>query len=34
VSTQQDLPPSGDGLFRTKTVEQSIRDTEEPEHAL
>ncbi|MDQ8703633.1 amino acid permease [Streptomyces sp. LHD-70] len=26
-------PPSG-GLFRTKTVEQSIQDTEEPEHAL
>ncbi|MFC5724355.1 amino acid permease [Streptomyces gamaensis] len=32
-------PPRNDGrgrraLFRTKTVEQSIRDTEEPEHAL
>lgn len=34
MSTQQDLPPSRDGLFRTKTIEQSIRDTEEPEHAL
>ncbi|MGW2656394.1 amino acid permease [Streptomyces sp. NPDC001478] len=34
MSTQQDLPPGGNGLFRTKTVEQSIRDTEEPEHAL
>jgi APA family basic amino acid/polyamine antiporter len=34
VSTQQDTGPAGDGLFRTKTVEQSIRDTEEPEHAL
>ncbi|NBE54136.1 amino acid permease [Streptomyces boluensis] len=27
-------PPPRGGLFRTKTVEQSIRDTEEPEHAL
>ncbi|MEW2085414.1 amino acid permease [Streptomyces sp. NPDC005283] len=34
MSTQQDTGPSGKGLFRTKTVEQSIRDTEEPEHAL
>ncbi|MET7716872.1 amino acid permease [Streptomyces sp. NPDC005407] len=34
MSTQQDTGPAGDGLFRTKTVEQSIRDTEEPEHAL
>jgi APA family basic amino acid/polyamine antiporter len=34
VTAQQDTPPSSDGLFRTKTVEQSIRDTEEPEHAL
>ncbi|WP_405997932.1 amino acid permease [Streptomyces sp. NBC_00829] len=34
MSTQQDTGPAGGGLFRTKTVEQSIRDTEEPEHAL
>ncbi|WP_308312867.1 amino acid permease [Streptomyces sp. ISL-1] len=34
MSTQQDTGPDKDGLFRTKTVEQSIRDTEEPEHAL
>ncbi|NUK54850.1 amino acid permease, partial [Streptomyces lunaelactis] len=34
MSTQQDTGPGGDGLFRTKTIEQSIRDTEEPEHAL
>ncbi|MFD7432333.1 amino acid permease [Streptomyces sp. NPDC059818] len=34
MSTQQDPPPGRDGLFRTKTIEQSIRDTEEPEHAL
>lgn len=34
MSTQQDTGPDGDGLFRTKTIEQSIRDTEEPEHAL
>ncbi|GAA2429569.1 amino acid permease [Streptomyces pulveraceus] len=34
MTAQQDTPPSSDGLFRTKTVEQSIRDTEEPEHAL
>ncbi|MER5767264.1 amino acid permease [Streptomyces sp. NPDC001985] len=27
-------PASRAGVFRTKTVEQSIRDTEEPEHAL
>ncbi|MEU5979365.1 amino acid permease [Streptomyces sp. NPDC047315] len=27
-------PASRAGAFRTKTVEQSIRDTEEPEHAL
>ncbi|MEV6395035.1 amino acid permease [Streptomyces sp. NPDC051907] len=34
MSTQQEQGPADDGLFRTKTVEQSIRDTEEPEHAL
>ncbi|MFD9604586.1 amino acid permease [Streptomyces sp. NPDC059970] len=34
MTAQQDTPPSSGGLFRTKTVEQSIRDTEEPEHAL
>ncbi|WP_030202453.1 amino acid permease [Streptomyces sp. NRRL S-87] len=35
MSTQQDLGPDRPGgVFRTKTVEQSIRDTEEPEHAL
>ncbi|MEU4129659.1 amino acid permease [Streptomyces wuyuanensis] len=33
MSTQQQ-PPRSTGAFRTKTVEQSIRDTEEPEHAL
>ncbi|MEU2157242.1 amino acid permease [Streptomyces sp. NPDC019396] len=32
MSTDQKSPDPG--LFRTKTVEQSIRDTEEPEHAL
>ncbi|MET7616809.1 amino acid permease [Streptomyces sp. NPDC005408] len=34
MSTQQEQGPARNGLFRTKTVEQSIRDTEEPEHAL
>ncbi|WP_299540217.1 amino acid permease [uncultured Streptomyces sp.] len=34
MSSPKDTPPSGGGLLRTKTVEQSIRDTEEPEHAL
>ncbi|MBB5119141.1 amino acid permease [Streptomyces eurocidicus] len=36
MSTEQPLRNSrgGRGVFRTKTVEQSIRDTEEPEHAL
>ncbi|MEU0830335.1 amino acid permease [Streptomyces sp. NPDC056231] len=34
MTAQQDTPPRKGGLFRTKTVEQSIRDTEEPEHAL
>ncbi|MGY5034434.1 amino acid permease [Streptomyces sp. 900116325] len=34
MTAQQDTPPTNGGLFRTKTVEQSIRDTEEPEHAL
>ncbi|MFE9863480.1 amino acid permease [Streptomyces sp. NPDC005506] len=34
MTAQQDTPPTKGGLFRTKTVEQSIRDTEEPEHAL
>ncbi|MDQ1007675.1 APA family basic amino acid/polyamine antiporter [Streptomyces sp. V4I23] len=33
MSTEQKRPQST-GVFRTKTVEQSIRDTEEPEHAL
>ncbi|MEV4333031.1 amino acid permease [Streptomyces sp. NPDC049597] len=33
MSTEQQRPQST-GVFRTKTVEQSIRDTEEPEHAL
>ncbi|WP_370415449.1 amino acid permease [Streptomyces fradiae] len=33
MSTDQQ-PRANDGLFRTKSVEQSIRDTEEPEHAL
>lgn len=35
MSTQHDTEPSGRrSLFRTKSVEQSIQDTEEPEHAL
>ncbi|MFE2942201.1 amino acid permease [Streptomyces sp. NPDC059255] len=34
MSTQQDPGPVQSGLFRTKNVEQSIRDTEEPEYAL
>ncbi|MFF7199532.1 amino acid permease [Streptomyces sp. NPDC008141] len=37
MSTQTDPaggPAGRRGAFRTKTVEQSIRDTEEPEHAL
>ncbi|MEV7868759.1 amino acid permease [Streptomyces sp. NPDC088124] len=34
MSTQQDPGPARSGLFRTKNVEQSIRDTEEPEYAL
>ncbi|QLE74463.1 amino acid permease [Streptomyces rectiverticillatus] len=36
TSEQQPLgePRGKRGVFRTKTVEQSIRDTEEPEHAL
>lgn len=34
MSTQQDSGPAGNGVFRTKNVEQSIRDTEEPEFAL
>ncbi|MEC4019994.1 amino acid permease [Streptomyces sp. H27-D2] len=34
MTTPHDTRPSGEGLFRTKTVEQSILDTEEPEHAL
>ncbi|MFI9122682.1 amino acid permease [Streptomyces bikiniensis] len=33
MSTDQH-PRASSGVFRTKTVEQSIRDTEEPEHAL
>ncbi|MFF0425663.1 amino acid permease [Streptomyces sp. NPDC004520] len=33
MSTDQ-RPRANTGLFRTKSVEQSIRDTEEPEHAL
>ncbi|WP_055603259.1 amino acid permease [Streptomyces aureus] len=33
MSTDQ-RPRANNGVFRTKTVEQSIRDTEEPEHAL
>nr|WP_225799116.1 amino acid permease [Streptomyces sp. NK15101] len=33
MSTDQQ-PRANTGMFRTKTVEQSIRDTEEPEHAL
>ncbi|MEU0370510.1 amino acid permease [Streptomyces sp. NPDC006283] len=34
MSTDTEPPGSRGGVFRTKTVEQSIRDTEEPEHAL
>ncbi|MFI6284927.1 amino acid permease [Streptomyces sp. NPDC051018] len=33
MSTQSD-PADRAGAFRTKSIEQSIRDTEEPEHAL
>ncbi|MFD0075794.1 amino acid permease [Streptomyces sp. NPDC127166] len=33
MSTDQQ-PRANTGMFRTKSVEQSIRDTEEPEHAL
>ncbi|MEU1228355.1 amino acid permease [Streptomyces sp. NPDC005828] len=33
MSTDQQ-PRANTGVFRTKSVEQSIRDTEEPEHAL
>ncbi|AXG80935.1 amino acid permease [Streptomyces paludis] len=34
MSTQQAPGPAGNGVFRTKNIEQSIRDTEDPEHAL
>lgn len=37
TSTQENPPSAGrnqDGLFRTKSVEQSLQDTHEPEHAL
>ncbi|MFI2371803.1 amino acid permease [Streptomyces sp. NPDC018833] len=34
MSTETDPAGGARGVFRTKTVEQSIRDTEEPEHAL
>ncbi|GAA4896106.1 amino acid permease [Streptomyces coeruleoprunus] len=34
MSTQTDPAGRARGIFRTKTVEQSIQDTEEPEHAL
>lgn len=37
MSTQHDTPHDSrrnHGMFRTKTVEQSILDTEEPEHTL
>ncbi|MFF8385952.1 amino acid permease [Streptomyces kanasensis] len=35
MTTQTDpAPRRNSGLFRTKTVEQSIQDTEEPEHGL
>ncbi|WP_329062360.1 amino acid permease [Streptomyces sp. NBC_01429] len=34
MTTQQGSGPAGNGIFRTKNVEQSIRDTEDPEHAL
>nr|WP_281196255.1 amino acid permease [Streptomyces lushanensis] len=34
MSTQHTPGPGGNGLFRTKGVEQSIRDTEAPEFAL
>ncbi|MEU6976726.1 MULTISPECIES: amino acid permease [unclassified Streptomyces] len=32
--TTDQQPRASSGMFRTKSVEQSIRDTEEPEHAL
>lgn len=34
MSTRQDPGSVSKGMFRTKNVEQSIRDTEEPEYAL
>lgn len=34
MSTQQNSGPRRNSMFRAKTVEQSIQDTEEPEHAL
>lgn len=34
MTTPHDSRPPRDSMFRTKSVEQSIRDTEEPEHAL
>jgi APA family basic amino acid/polyamine antiporter len=34
VTTHQDREPAGNGLLRVKPVEQSIRDTEDPEFAL
>lgn len=34
MSTQHDTGRTRHSMFRTKSVEQSIRDTEEPEHAL
>lgn len=34
MSNQEVGSRGGRGYFRTKTIEQSIRDTEEPEHAL
>ncbi|MEU0085290.1 amino acid permease [Streptomyces sp. NPDC006274] len=34
MSTETDPAGGGSGVLRTKSIEQSIRDTEEPEHAL
>ena len=34
LQSRRRIPGSAMNLFRTKTIEQSIADTEEPEHQL
>lgn len=34
MTSQQDTEPAKNGMFRTKSVEQSIQDTKDPEYAL